>query len=150
MKRTVLNGNLLIYLGCLLIFSYCGKETQKSTQGGGEFYVKLTFDPPLNNGTTGESLVLGDNLGAKTWYGQNATAPLREIQTDPISVTAGQNLSITFQVINAHPNAENICRKVKLIGIQNLQPIKTYEFDLGIKFNSCKDYGQQIKNFIIK
>jgi hypothetical protein len=151
--------NILISIGIAffsVLLGSCGKETQNTTQGGGVFKVRVTIDPPLQSGTApngGSNAILFNITGVATytWYGNQRTNALSTIETDELSVTTGQNISIWLQSFSN--TYDFMCRTVKIEALQNGKVNETHIFSLG--FNNdytklCGDGASVSKNFIIK
>lgn len=143
----------------LLVLS-CGKETQSSTQGGGLFKYRVTFNPSIPNIPTLASRVnqvvissTVPELGIFNWNTSSSNPkpePLTNYESPEISVTKGQNIGITGVAI---ANLGSLgCVATKIEGIQNGKIIKTVNLELGYNSSTqqCKDVSNSSVNFIIE
>lgn len=143
----------------LLVFS-CGKETQSSTQGGGLFKYRVTINPsiPNNPAIAGQGNILWiytnlPELGIYNWVTSSSNPkpePLTNYESPEISVTKGQNVSITGIILT---NSGDLgCIQTKIEGIQNGKIIKSVILNLGYSnaTSQCKDFNNTKINFIIE
>lgn len=137
----------------------CSKEKQSSTQGGGLFKFKVTFNPPIpNNPAIADKVNLVyiytnlPELGIYNWVTSSSNPkpePFTNYESPEISVTKGQNVSITG--ISLTNFGDLGCVQTKIEGIQNSRITKTVILNLGYSnaTTQCKDFNNTKINFII-
>ena len=129
----------------VLVFS-CGKETQSSTQGGGNLKVKISVYPPLQIGKDSTSLNTNFNQFGATvdyqtymWNGLNDKSSFISWESQEFAVTKGQNFLVSTLVYN---NYDFVCRSVKIEAYLNNVIFKVINLELGFDGNNntkCKD-----------
>ena len=115
---------LFILTLSLISFFSCGKETQSSTQGGGQIYIKLTSSPANNTEAIFVPAVFGEYGMNKIYYPKTVNSGI--ITTDSFNVVKGQNFPITISGGNT-TTCSNILVEVFLDG----KPYKSRIFSVG-------------------
>lgn len=141
----------------LWLFS-CDKEAQKSQQGGGLFKFKIYVSLPLQHGLNGSSvsfnnIIINTNTTIGLWWmGQSNNIQFADWTSEEISVVKEQNISVSLSLTNAY---DNVCRSLKIEGIQNGKILKSMTYELG-RSNStppityCKDGSGININFVVE
>ena len=150
----------LFSLASAVFISSCGKDN-----GGGNFQIRLTISPPLQTGPSSLPVIYSQlniisgplNL-MYIWDGSIANSPLSNFQSEEYSVAKGQNVQFSIGLIGN----DFLCRQVKLEGWYNGKILKTYNLELGYKYDPtntvqpikpCKDallnFAATNYNFII-
>lgn len=145
----------LVTLSLLILIAACGKETQTTTQGGGTFKIRLTVSPSLQTGNVGSAansfqvISQTPSLPALS-YMWNGKTTLSAIETNEVSVTKGQNVTIAFVLGN---QLNPVCHTVKIEGLINGKVIQTFTKEAGYSNLNpptvCKDFYNNSVNFII-
>jgi hypothetical protein len=144
------------FIALIIVISImsCGKETQSSTQGGGLFKVRIEINPPLQKGVnqiyTNAFTCNGPLAQIKQWNGSVANSDFDNYESQEVSVTKGQNISI---IIGLNSSFDYKCRSVKIYGIINGNIFNTLTKEMGFSSTNpnllCTDESGQAINFII-
>lgn len=156
-----MNFRILTITLCLTILIFaCGKETQSSTQGGGNFKIRYTIIPALQNGlnsvqASNQFHSLCNSSPSLTglslhWWGSNSNNPFSTIETNEFAVTKGQN--VTIQAITLINSYDYQCRSVKIEAFINGKLFNTVTREMGYSSANgvkCLDFDQNSVNYII-